>query len=496
MNVTRFTSTGKAMDAVISRDGKYVAYVISDGGKQSLWVKQVASGSEVQVVQPADVNYQGLAFSADGNYVFYNIWDKVHVGEIFRIPVLGGDPVKVVKDVMPLMSVSPNDKEIAFVRSISATSESVLVAARIDGSSERVIAKRGADSPGWFGGPSWAPDGRSIAYASGSVGELGQSFVRVAIIPAEGGSERVVSENKFVAIGSLAWHRDGKHLIITASEQYQMPHQLWRVNTNSGEANRISNDVSGYNGVSLTADSKSLVTTQGDYQSNVYLGGETPSSEWKKLTSGRYEGLSLAWTPDGRIVSVSQESGNDDIWIMNADGTGRKRLTNDPSIDAYPAVSYDGKAILFASLRSGVPHIYRMDIDGGNQVQLTNGQGEWAPITAPTKPMAIFHSSNGRGLWKMNLDGSGQERVNEVFSYMPAVSPDGTKLAYNYWDDQAKPEQLRQAMLDITTGIQKFLPPVPKTAIRHNSNVILKWSPDGKSIAFVDDRDGVSNIWR
>ena len=496
-NVARFTNTGKALDAAISRDGKYVVYVQLEGAKQSLWVKQVASGSNVRIVEPADVFFQGLAFTGDGDYVFYNVWDKRHVGEIYKIPVLGGPAVRVVNDVMPSMSVSPDTSEIVFVRSVSSAGESLLMAAKTDGSGERIISRRGKDeSEGWFGGASWSPDGKTIAFALGGIGERGQTFVRLAGVPAEGGDVKILSERQFLNVGAIAWHSNGRDVIASASDQLQMPNQLWRLNTQTGEARRLTNDVNGYLGISLTADSRSLVTTQGDYQSNVYIGGETPASEWKPLTNGRYEGRYLTFAPDGRILYVSQESGNDDIWITNADGTGRKRLTTDPGVDAWPTVANDGRTILFVSLRTGVPHIYRMDIDGANQAQLTNGAGEWGPSASPTEPILIFHSSNDKGVMKMNLDGTGQQRLDLGFSYMPAISPDGTRVALSYWDDQSKPEQLRQAVYDLRSGEKSLLPPVPKTAIRQDSQVILKWSPDGKSYAYIDDRDGVSNIWR
>ena len=496
-NITRFTSTGKALDAAISRDGKYVVYVQLDGAKQSLWVKQVASGSNVRIVEPADVFYQGLAFTGDGNYVFYNVWDKQHVGEIYKISVLGGPATRVVNDVMPSMSVSPDSSEIVFVRSDAKAGESYLMAAKTDGSGERVVASRGKPNvEGWFGAPAWSPDGKSIAFALGGIGEQGQSFVRLASVPAEGGEIRILSERQFLGVGTIAWHSNGRDIIASASDQLQMPNQIWRIDTGSGEARRLTNDVNGYLGISLTADSRSLVATQGDFQSNVYVGGDAAGSEWKRVTAGRYEGSYLTFAPDGRIIFVSQESGNDDIWIMNADGSGRKRLTTDPSVDAWPAVASDGRTVLFASLRTGVPHLFRMSIDGGEAVQLTNGPGEWGPTTSPTEPFVLFFSSNEKGIWKMNIDGSVQERLDLRYSYLPAISPDGTRIAYSYWDDQSKPEQLRQAIYDIRTKSQTLLQPLPKTAIRQDSQVILRWSPDGKSIAFIDDRDGISNIWR
>ncbi|HEX6279220.1 MAG TPA: winged helix-turn-helix domain-containing protein [Pyrinomonadaceae bacterium] len=496
LNVTRFTSSGKAMDAAISPDGKYVVYVINDSGKQSLWVKQVASGSEVQIVEPADVHYQGLAFTSDGNFVYYNVWDKIHVGEIYRIPVLGGVSNRVINDVMPMMSVSPDDREIVFVRSVAASSESLLIVANVDGSQERILARLGGNTKGWFGGPAWSPDGKWIALVLGGVGEQGQSYVQVARISSSGGEPEVVSERRFVGTGALAWHANGKDIVLAATDKLQAPNQLWRVDTVTGEAKQITNDLSGYNGLSLTADSRSLVATQGDFQSNIYVGGSSMDSEWRRLTSGRYEGLNLAWTPDGRLVFVSQESGNDDIWIMNSDGSERRRLTSDPNIDANPTVSSDGKYLFFVSLRSGVPHIYRMELGGGDATQITNGLSEWGPMASPTGSIIVYQTTDNRGLWKMAIDGSGQTRLNDAYSYLPAFSADGERLIFSYWDDAAKPEQLRQAFFDLASGKQTDLPTVPRSAIRYNSQVTLRWAPDGKSYAYIDDRDGVSNLWR
>ena len=96
----------------------------------------------------------------------------------------------------------------------------------------------------------------------------------------------------------------------------------------------------------------------------------------------------------------------------------------------------------------------------------------------------------------MNLDGTNQTRLNDAYTYLPSFSHDGTQLIFNFWDDAAKPEQLRQAVIDLKTHEQRILPSVPKTAIRRDSDVKLKFSPDGASYGYIDDRNGVSNIWR
>lgn len=182
MTVTRFTHTGKAIDAAISPDGKYIVYVVADAGQQSLWVKQVAAGSNVQIVPPADVSFQGLAFSSDGNYVYYNLWDKKHVGAIYRIPALGGIATKVINDVMPTIAVSPDNQKLAFVRSVAATHEQLLMVANADGTEERRVVSRDSSRIGWFGQPAWSPDGKTLACAVGGVGEQGNSYMQVVTV--------------------------------------------------------------------------------------------------------------------------------------------------------------------------------------------------------------------------------------------------------------------------------------------------------------------------
>jgi len=495
MTVTRFTNTGKSIDAAISPDGRYVVYVAADVGQQSLWVKQVATGSPVQIVPPANVSFQGLTFSQDGDYVFYNVWDKEHVGAIYRIPALGGASTKVVNDVMPTLAISPDNQRIAYVRSVASSNDQLLLVAKTDGTDEQRVSSRHGVGKGWFWQPAWSPDGKMIACALGGVGEHGSTYTQVIALPATGGEEKIVSAQQWVNVRGLAWMHDGSGLIMTASEQIQTPMQLWSLSFPDGNAKRITNDVNGYFGISLTSDSKTLVTSQGEMLANVWVASGKDTSQPQKITSGRNEGICLSWTPDGRIVYVSQESGNDDIWIMDGDGGNRKQLTIDPSVDYSPSASSDGKYIVFVSLRGGAPHIWRMNMDGSDQQQLTHGDGEWSPASAPTSPWMVYISTEKQEIWKLPVDGGEPAKLPSLFAFLPAVSPDGTRIVYTYWDDDAKPARLRQVVADIegTHHTQSF--EIPKTAIGQDSDILLRWSPDGRAISYVDNRGGASNIW-
>ena len=89
INVTKLTTNGNAAFAAISRDGKYVAYVMNEGGQQSLWLRQVAVESNVRILPARSGHYLGIAFSPDSNYIYYGYVDSNQRPELYKVPVLG-----------------------------------------------------------------------------------------------------------------------------------------------------------------------------------------------------------------------------------------------------------------------------------------------------------------------------------------------------------------------------------------------------------------------
>ena len=118
MQFTRLTENGKAAQLTISPDGRYVAWVVRDGEKESLWVRQVATGSEVQVLPPEEIPFQGVSFSPDGNYLYYVRSDKAtfNFSYLYKMASLGGAPTQIVKDVDTGAGFSPDGTKITYVR--------------------------------------------------------------------------------------------------------------------------------------------------------------------------------------------------------------------------------------------------------------------------------------------------------------------------------------------------------------------------------------------
>jgi hypothetical protein len=145
-----------------------------------------------------------------------------------------------------------------------------------------------------------------------------------------------------------------------------------------------------------------------------------------------------SFSPDGtRIVFESSRDGNNEIYVMNADGSGQVNITNHPANDKEPNWSPDGTRIVFASHREGPSQIYVMNPDGTAPTRLTNTLGlNDVPAWSPDGSKIVWHSTRDPGgshLWVMNADGSAQSRLTSTsaaLNVFPAWSPDGTKIAF------------------------------------------------------------------
>jgi Tol biopolymer transport system component len=137
-----------------------------------------------------------------------------------------------------------------------------------------------------------------------------------------------------------------------------------------------------------------------------------------------------------KITFYSERSGNAEVYIMNADGTGLKRLTVNSAQDNCPDISPDGKKIAFSSNRDGNYEIYIMNIDGSSQQRLTNTpynelHADWSPDG--TRIYYLEDMGVNAAICVMNADGSGDTTLTSgtVRDVRPNVSPDGNKIVFN-----------------------------------------------------------------
>ena len=492
MRITRITNTGRAADAVISPDGKYIFYVVEDAGRQGLWMRQVATSSNVQIVPPGNVHYWGLSFPPDGTYLYYNV--SAEGSDLYRMSALGGVARKVLAGLDSIITFSPDGKQFAFVRFNPSRGEGALVVANADGTGERTLLVR--KSPDFFGGgPAWSPDGKVIAFPIERADANGH-YTGVVEVQTSDGAVRPIAEKRWFGIERMAWLRDGSGLILIAADQQSSPAQIWQLSRMNGEARRITNDLNSYSSMSLTADSAAVVTVQTDIISDMWIAPNGDAGSAKQITFGKYDGAEgMSWTPDGRIVYASNATGNLDICIMNADGTNQKQLTAEVGNNSLPSVSPDGRYIVFMSDRTGLNHIWRMETDGSNPKQLTNGTDERRPQCSPDGRWVVYASlGSWWTLWKVRIDGGDPVQLTDKPSGRPVISPDGKLIACGYSDDQSLPFKI--AVIPFEGGQPLRLFDIPATVFDHLFDTLLiRWTPDGRALYYTDIRDGISNIW-
>ncbi|MEO6334830.1 MAG: hypothetical protein ABIO91_07580 [Pyrinomonadaceae bacterium] len=486
IKIERLTSNGKATQAVISPDGKQVVYVLDDAGKRSLWLRQVATATDVQLTPPTnEVFYWSLTISRDGNYLYYVYGGTIRNRILYQMPLVGGAARKVIDDVGSPIGFSPDGSHIAFVR--SRETESAMMIANADGTGEREIAKRpGQQSFGslFWGGVAWSPDGKKIVSVANNPDAEGR-FQNVVEVSVEDGTVRPLTSPKFYEIQRLAMLADGSGVLVTAAEKASefRSRQIWYLPYPDGEARKITKDLNDYTSISMSSDSSVLVTVQEDEASNIWIAptGDSSRAEQISAVSGRMDGYDgVSWTLDGRIVYTSMAGGNEAIWIMDADGKNRKQLSAGESADFWPSVSADGRYIVFTAERGRVRSIWRMDIDGSNRIQLSDRGGG---IPQGTADWVYFGD-----VWKVPINGGERVRVaDERGLNRCSVSPNGKLLACQL-DPPGEDAKIKVISSEDGATIKVF-------DVKLELPARIRWSPDGRSITYISRLDGLRDIW-
>ncbi len=502
VRIQRLTDVGDIVYPTISPDGELLAYVRLEEKQGSVWIKQLETGSSHQILPPSLKSYRSLAFSPNGQYLYFG--EVADPGAIYQTTVFGGARKKVADNVWSNFSVSPEGKRFAFIRRDPGRNPYLLILSNIDGSGERQLIA--SQSPVNVGGatPAWSPDGSKIVVVGGL---QRQDPVKLLTVDVATGQKTELKTPIWRAIFRALWMPNGRHLIVSARAINEPAPQLWMLPYPDGAIHRLTNDLEAYYWLSVSADGRKLVTRQQRIISHLWLLPDGDVRKARQLTFGvrSLDGyVGLAWRPDGRIVFSAFTDNVTDLYSMNPDGSNRVQLTANAGTDnEYPVVSSDGRHIIFTSNRTGSSQIWRMDIDGRNQKQLTFGeeQKESAQYTALSPDgRDVYFIKRGAGLaaiWKVSIEGGNPVPISHLTDATAegflSISPDGKWLTYHHVSAGQKPREehtTRIVALPMNGPAELKLFDLPM------GRPITQWSADSAAFYYAAGAFKSSSLWR
>lgn len=507
MTISRITQRGNAVNVAISPDGRYIVYALREGEKQSLNVRQVVTGSDVQILPPEEVIFWGLTFSPDANYIDFVRSEKNNLinNLLYRMPVLGGTPRLVMQEGLDFpTSYSPDGTQLAFTRVRSAEQGKIdVLVAHADGSKQRVLATLPYLDAFSFG-TAWSPDGNTIAVASVEPNK-GLRSVLWAISVGDGSIREIYSSAGI--IGLAHWLPDGTGLLASVGNIAQfLRGQLWFIPFPNGEAQRLTNDLMDYQlcCLDLTRDGKTLVDTSVTTVSDLWLAPLGDIAKAKQVTPRGSSVGRFSWMPDGRIVFASGEG---TLLSLNPDGSGHTQLTPNDHSSWDPSVCGDGRYIVYSAYEEQKIGIWRIDADGSNPKRIADETFAASPQCSPDGKWVIYLRGPSWTLMRVIITG---EKPPETLTknpapgsrLVPAFSPDGKRIAYiaspvspvdnPSSPSSSQPNQLRVIAFDEGTTLQQFDWPVSAGLFFGSPH----WAPASEAIDYVLTHNGVSNIWR
>lgn len=485
------STNGAVLHAVISPDGKNIAYTNGIGGdKQSVWLRQLDSSNNVQIIPPSDEFYFNLAFSPDGNFLYFVRGSRpggpAEQNSIYRISIFGGIATKLVDGVEGGISVSRDGEVISFVRCRQQEEEwcSLWIADSSDGGDQRKLVSRPA--PFRIGDNEISPDGRTIAFGSGQ-SRNGANDYSLAVVDIATGVVSEVTKERFFEVKRLVWMPDQRTLLITALKYPDQHIRIWQVSAETGEAVVLTKDSEDYAGLSLTADASRLVTTQPrpDFYLDLY-----PAGDHRKVRRLAADAATVTFAPDGRLIVSYGRQGNFELWSVDAAGGGERPLTNTLMDDLAAVVSGDGAAIFFSSNRTGESQVWRMRSDGSDQRQVTTAEGGRPLAVDPAGMWVYYHSALRRTLRRVSLADAREEIVLNLPKPAYAVSPDASLAAFSAADGG----RTRLSVVSLPGG-----EPVANFELGGGLTKLaaMAWSRDSKNLFYIAAADAYKNntLW-
>jgi Tol biopolymer transport system component len=520
--ITQLTNTGNFRQAAISPDGKYVLTVVNDKGLNSVWLRNIPTDSNTQVLAAEAAKYRNFIFAPDGNFFYFakavnsvgNTWD------VFRLPVLGGTPQLVSRDVDSNLTFSRDGQTIAYVRQNDPdVGKYLLLTANADGSGETVVV-RGVTKAG-LATVAWRPD---VNWIGGLLPVQMKNLttveeVQVSASTPDSAPTRTLITSADVLSNELGWLRDGSGILVTyvGAETGFARSQIGFFSLPDGGFRPVTKDTNSYANLTLSEDGKTLATVQQKAADTLYLvqpNGFTgavpsPSAAFDKSNAA------FTWADDENFVVVNTH----ELVRVSRNGTNSTVLASDPKAVIFSPAGCNAEVsggltgtqrmryIVFpwaAHSAERAVELWRVGIDGSNLTRLAkvNAPQDVLAACSPDGKWVYYTEHNPDLLRRVPIDGGNPETVSE--EAVPntieatsdiAISPDGKRLAYilSSSGQQGQTQSGEKIAMINLESAEKITP----TLLEPKHGIIgrLRFTPDGKGLAYAVTEGGTDNIW-
>jgi len=487
----KITSSGKAMKAALSPDGRSVAYAPLQSGLESLNLRETGSVHDVELIPPSKGRYIGVTFSPDGTKLYYVIRNaRTEAGSLYSIPVTGGPTRKLKENLESAVTLSPDGKRYAFVRESDV--QSAIVIADVGSGVERTLYSRPA--PQVLDYPAWSPDGRTIACATFDSSATAPK-AQILKIRIEDGTASLLSRHVWGFIHEMSWLADGHGIVVNARAQDWYPFHQWLVSLPGDTLRKLTDGLNSEWGASLSGDSHELAMIEEMWLSSLWRVSPARPRDAMRLVIN-VTGKSLpVWLPGGGILFEQDLNGASTLWTVQSDGANQRPFPLPPEI-YHTAASRDGKHFAFVSSRGGRPGIWTIAGDGSGALKVSDAPG-WFPDISPDGKWVVYAAPGPRywtALWRVGFRGGARSILNDNLWQHPVISPDGKWIAGFYTDQRLTPQTEPGSMA--VTGIEGGRPskifPITRTV---SIAAGLRWTPDGRALTYVASGKEGDNVW-
>ena len=494
ISIDQITDSGDITDAALSADGRMLAEVKSDGSQYSLWIRNIPTNTETQVLAPSPLFFAGVTISTDGNRLYFvrkdaNVESQFN---LYSMSVLGGQPEELLPDTGGQVSFSADGKKIAYMRRpitkpFDGFFRTELHLSDGDGENDKVLSKNLGHRPN--SSPSLSADGSELAWVQtwgprDKVGNPNQDTLILLHLKSKRQDQIPIPKNVFTTY-QVNWLPDGRHLLLNAALTGSSKghfDQFGVITLPSGTFRRVTNDSESYFGSSLSADARTVATrivgegSRVDYF-NTSDGALVSSNVYKHSLSH------LNWLDEGHIAFLDMKRGRPAITLMDRATGGFRPIDLGTSLFLLPIslTSCANNDLVFVGVSPKAPlagpALYWVKPDGAGPTLIAGTNA--AVMASCAHHNQVIHFQGQKGPMVVPIEGgTPQKDVNMPAPDATLYSSDDKTAVYKAkgskgWSIVIEDMQRKKTVRELALG-------------DNNPSDEIRLSPDEKAVVTVE----------